>query len=139
MPAIRHIRNGSSPLLRAVPDPDDDLPHVDAIGAQPKCMHWRGFLSLSDPKPRPGRLVSIIARFCTNGDGIRGSDSDWRALRDDERVLGWAVILKPGVYGVYGLHGQDGWPIIVGGMNPDPYYRPKAEVRKFPVKGKSGR
>lgn len=114
-------------MLRAVPDRNDKLPRVDAIRGQPRCMHWKGFLSLSDPKPRPGRLVSILAKFRTNGDGF-GLRDEWLTLLDDERILGWAVQLKPDVYGVYGLHGDDGWPIVVGGMNPNPYDRPKCTV-----------
>lgn len=94
-------------------------------------MHWQGFLSLSDPKPRPGRFVSILAKFATQGDGGPGPGNEWRTLRDDERVLGWAVQLKSKVYGVYGLFGVDGWPVVVGGMNPNPYDRPKCPVQRL--------
>lgn len=123
MPAIRYRKNGSFSTVSHIASSPKDLVNVLLKNGEPQFVEWLGFICIHAKNHIIGRNAKIIGNEVSHDDG--GLGSIWHLVRDDEFILGWMVErfkkdrMMPGVYGVVG---NDSWPIVLQ-KDPSPKIR----------------
>lgn len=114
MPAIRFLYNGIFALATMPPD-NNHWVEVRMHNGKPKRFEFLGLICKAGINSMPdGGYVKIIAVEVTNGDGQ--TYGEWRKVGHKEVVLGFRVLHKlrgQASWGIYGVVGNDGWPIVI--------------------------
>lgn len=129
MPAIRIVFNGTLALATTPPE-NSHWVEIRMHNKNVKRFEWLGLICKHGVNLLPdGAYAKMIAKEVTNGDGK--SFGEWRRLREDEFVLAWRVQHKANgnlAWGIYGIIGADGWPIVMTDKNYLPPTQPTAEL-----------
>lgn len=123
MPAIRYLSNTRYRVVTHVVGHDEIIPVLTKTGDS-QYMRWKGFICRHACKIIPGKSVKLVARYVTVDDGWL--DSRWNTVGEDEVVLGWLVEHSDRYKTetvVYGVVGDDGWPVVLPRTGPRPVVR----------------
>lgn len=148
VPAFRFNYNGILALATVPPDNSHWI-EVRMHNGKPKRFELLGLICKAGINSMPdGGYVKILAVEVTNGDGY--TYGEWRPVERNQVVLGFRVLHKrrdQALWGVYGVVGNDGWPVVVEDKSyKDPevknaklYHLRKAMPLKKPAESEKGR
>lgn len=113
MPAIRYRHNGSFRIVNHVQQPHD-LIAVRLKDGKFEFVPWHGFICTHATKHIAGKKAKIAAQEVTREDGLWRCT--WQHVSKEQHVFGWLIeryTEERMIVGIYGVVGDDGWPIII--------------------------